>query len=286
MEKRLVFVSVVLAVTALSTTLSAEECYRPTECPGAQLCIERVCDDAGDALESCNSVDDCQGGGDEVCHDGYCKTDGVYCENPAGYCYVKWGRSGCICADGLGVSSTNDSEGADESTGPTDEELYAQCQASLSSSCGTKAPDISDECTEEQLERCNAYFEHTNDLRVACGEEPEDYGYVETKYCCRDADDPQSERSRVMDCVLDLELDQCAELEGCYELYDDDKDTLGGRPNEAGDDAERADEEEAKATDDTGSEDSGCSVTGGLGTRGSKSGVIVILDVLIDSLFD
>jgi hypothetical protein len=45
---------------------------------------------------------DCPVDPPSVCDDGYCKVDGVYCENPAGSCYMENAWSACSCGNGTG----------------------------------------------------------------------------------------------------------------------------------------------------------------------------------------
>ena len=186
------------------------DCYLRLECPDDELCINTVCTAPEEPLDECSGNEACEDR-DTTCDDGFCKRDGVYCENPAGRCYVESTRSSCGCEDGMGMDGIS-APGAEAPT-PTDEELYAECQETLISGCGEEAPDISDECTDEQLSLCTDMFERLNALLQACGEEPEELGYRRLASCCRDVDDEDFQE--VYGCITALESDDCEGFEAC-----------------------------------------------------------------------
>jgi hypothetical protein len=187
----------------------AAECYRHAQCPDDELCIETVCQSPAVPLPACEKAEDCDQ--DSVaCDDGFCKHEGVYCQNPAGHCYAESGEDRCACENGMGMGGGT--VGVPEPK--TDEELYAGCLETLSLSCGDEAPDINDECSEEALQICTDYFDKIFLLREACGGQAEQPGYAELAHCCRGADDQEFLDHK--DCVMSIEASQCERLDDCW----------------------------------------------------------------------
>lgn len=199
------------AVTAAALVAGAQ-CYRHEECPVDQLCLDQTCADPDEPLDACDTADDCPSGQHMLCDDGYCKKDGVYCQNPAGHCNYDNGWFTCGCEDGQG----SDGWGTEEDPPPTDEELYAECIDTLVSLCGEEAPDINDECTPEQLEICESYYDWLNELLAACDYETEEVGFAQLAQCCHFLEDGDDWFQDEIDCVMALALEDCADLLDCY----------------------------------------------------------------------
>ena len=195
-------------IITLAGAANAQDCYRGADCDGQAVCADQTCMTPVEALPACESANDCDF--DEVCDEGYCKVRGVHCSNPAGQCYVDINWSRCICADGMGMVGIGE-EPEDEKS---DETLFDECLETVASSCGEEAPDIMDECTEAQYDTCTAYYDKLNALREACGEEAEEPGFAEMKFCCRDAED--EEMVERIQCLMDLTLEECEDLDLCW----------------------------------------------------------------------
>ncbi len=210
MNRSIKFIMVLSVALGFATQAqAAADCYRHLDCPDDELCINTVCTEPEEPLDECTGDGPCNEDG--TCDDGFCKRDGVYCENPAGHCYEESARSSCRCEDGMGMVSGMDP--AAEAPSLTDEELYAQCQEELISGCGEEAPDISDECTDEQLSLCTDMLERINQFLEACGDEPRELGYRRLASCCRDVDDESFQEFH--DCITDLDVGDCEGFEGC-----------------------------------------------------------------------
>ncbi|MCK9461229.1 MAG: hypothetical protein M0R80_16500 [Proteobacteria bacterium] len=253
------------ALSAMPFVSAAQECYRPAECEPVELCINTVCTASEDSLPPCDMAEpECAVDPPSVCDDGYCKVDAVYCQNPAGSCYMENAWSACSCGDGTG------SYGSGEPPDPllTDEELYAQCGEILVLDCGEDAPDLTDECTEEQLATCTAYYDKRNALLEACGNETDEPSFFAMAQCCDFLEDGHEEFLAEIDCIMDLALEDCAEMyPACYPGGAD-----GGVDDTGADSDADADLDGVK---DSGSSDSGCSAV--LGTPGRASLLVAIL---------
>lgn len=265
-----------------------EVCYRSTDCPGAQACVETRCAAPDVPLEPCESDDGCEERY-EVCHDGFCKKSGVYCENRAGYCRGDSTLLTCECENGngsgIGVDVDNNGE-PPEGAAWTDAELWDMCLSRLVSSCGEEAPDITEDCTEELLSRCEAYYDKLNDLNEACGEAAIEPTYIRLAKCCRRIDEEDEEFLAKLACVTDLALEGCSELEGC----DEESGANGGADGDADDedgDAPRGDDGKNEGADDaagskadaeSGEDAGGCSVVHlAAGAPGNPLGLLLIL---------
>jgi hypothetical protein len=198
-----------LAWLALTGIATAQDCYRSAECDGQALCVEQACMTPMEILPACEAAEEC--GYNDVCDEGFCKPDGVGCESPAGSCHVDNGWFSCGCADGIGAMGMDEVPPGEEKD---DEALLTECVDSLAMTCGEDAPDIMDECTEAQYDACVAYYQKLNALREACDEEVEEPSFAEMKFCCRDIEDDIAERAQ---CLQDLPLEACADLESCWE---------------------------------------------------------------------
>jgi hypothetical protein len=311
MIKQLGLTVVCLSLISLNAQAAQEvECYRHNECPGEQLCINTVCEQPQEALQECEESGDCDGA---ECVEGFCKEEGVYCENPAGHCYYESNQSRCSCETGQGSASA--SAGSDSSEQPielTDAQLYEQCQENLSMDCGDEAPDIHDECTDAQLDTCTTFYETANEILISCDQEPFELDYFQLASCCRDSDD--EDFTDTFDCIMDLDSDDCEGLEECLPYLsgetsgtsredwnqgggagisggtedpdsDDDKEislgegsheSVGG--GESADDADDEAESDSEDKDDDGDDDdSGCSVSSGVGRSSNAPLSILVL---------
>jgi len=229
-------VSVLFASCFAATGASAQDCYRHAECDGQDLCIGNICTASEEPLETCEVEDDCPGN-HPGCDDGFCKTEGVYCENPAGHCYSENTWSSCSCADGAG----SDGQGDPPDPLLTDAELYEQCMEILVMDCGEDAPDISDECTEDQLESCTGYQDYLNGLYEACDEETEEWGFMQMAQCCEDMAEGEDEFMDTYDCVMNLDLAECEQLDDCWgDGGEGGSDELGDNEDGGADEADDA----------------------------------------------
>jgi hypothetical protein len=265
MTSRWLVVSIALgsAITAIASAAGAQ-CYRHEECPDDQLCIEQACAEPDEPLDTCDNVDDCPASAHFLCDDGYCKKDGVYCQNPAGHCNVDNGWMSCGCEDGIG----SDGDGGEEDPPPTDEELYTECVEILVAECGEDAPDINDECTPDQLETCEGYYDWLNQLHAECEQETEEVGFAQLAFCCHDLEDGEEGFQDRIDCVMALALEDCADLEDCW----DDGGDAGGSDSDADSDTD------ADAEADTGADDSGgCSLASGAGRSSRQPGLLSLI---------
>src|SRR5690606_32375732 len=99
---------------------AGEACLRDTECGGAELCLDGTCDLDSDP-PACAPTGTCEGW-ENTCVDGFCKTEGVVCRNPAGACWVRDGGGVCTCADGEGAGWSDGFNPDDPPQEPTDME--------------------------------------------------------------------------------------------------------------------------------------------------------------------
>lgn len=199
------FATAALAFAApLSASAAGEACYRDTECVGAELCIEGVC--AASEVQACTTTDDCTND-DAECADGYCKVEGVTCQNPAGACWVVDGGGRCECGNGDG-SGWSDGFNPDDPPDPqTDDDLLATCQANLVDSCGEDPPALPDTCTGQVLEDCQALIDREDAFFQACGEDVSPIDIARVGRCCDDYDDPMYAAYR--ECTMALQADSC-----------------------------------------------------------------------------
>jgi hypothetical protein len=272
MNSRRLVVSVALGAMVFAVVSAASaQCFRHEECPADQLCLEQTCSDPDEPLDTCGTADDCTGGLHLLCDDGYCKTDGVYCQNPAGHCNFDNGWFTCGCEDGMGY----DGGGPEEDPPPTDEDLYAECVDILVMMCGEEAPDINDECTPEQLETCEEYFDWINQLLVACEWETDEVGYAQLASCCHDLEDGDEWFQDQIDCVMALTLEECADLADCYEDGEDG----GSSDTDVDSDSDTDSDSDADGEPDPGKKD-----TGGCGIAPRAEGFSLLLGMLLLAL--
>jgi hypothetical protein len=189
-----------------------------------------------EVLPGCTTDDNC--GYHEVCHDGFCKGEGVSCENDAGRCRTDNGWMSCGCADGIGMDGMGEVPPEEMKS---DEELFEECIDMLTSACGEEAPDITEECTESELATCEAYYAKLSEIGAACGEEVEEPSYAELRFCCRDVGRGDTGS---IECVMALPAGECTDLETCWDLGD------GGLPLGGVADAGVYDEDKGASDDD------------------------------------
>ncbi len=265
----------------LGAARAQEVCYRATDCLGDKACVETRCITPDEPLQSCDSEASCDGYR-VVCQDGYCKKSVIYCENPAGYCHVDTSSWSCECEDGTGSGGSVDQD--DNGEVPTDNlspdaELWDSCQVMLVGKCGEEAPDLSEDCTGDQLDRCEAYFEKRDALREACDEATEGAEYINFAKCCRRLEEEDEEFLARFDCVNDLPLEECAELDDCSDEEggagdgsdgDADSDTDADADDEEGDESPGADVD----PDDTKSDSASPQTDTGSGTGAGGCAVV------------
>jgi hypothetical protein len=224
---------------------AGEACYRDTECVGAELCLAGVCTAA--EVQSCSTADDCDDD-DAGCADGFCKVEGVTCQNPAGACWVRDGGGLCECGNGDGSGWGDGFNPDDPPEPPTDDDLLASCQANLVESCGEDPPALPDSCTGQVLEDCEALIDREDEFSLACGEEAPAIDIARVGRCCDDYEDEMSAAYR--ECVLALEV------EGCSDALGECESDVGGEP------ASGEDTQEGEQSGDDDTTGRGCAIAG------------------------
>jgi hypothetical protein len=194
-------------IALASSPASAADCFRDTECPGAQLCIDEACVPSDEPLQSCASNADCPGH-DVVCSDAFCKVEGVACRNPAGTCWVRNGGGTCECLDGNGSGWSDGYNPDDPPAVLTDPELSIACSATLVEDCGDTPPALPDACAGEVQEHCEAYVAKEDMLLAVCGESVPSSPIARVGECCTNYDDAHG--AAVRECVLALDADACS----------------------------------------------------------------------------
>lgn len=261
-----------LTAFAPNAYAEGEACGRDTECAGVELCQESACTVTESPPPTCDEGCDPE----DVCTDGYCKREGVTCDNPAGRCWmmptfvdgelVNEGHGECECADGNGSGWTAGYNPDDANVLPADDVLLDSCNRILIEDCGSEAPTLSESCQGDVLTTCEAFVGITDTARRACGADIPEATFARLGECCDDYD--ELEFSEYRECVLDLEDPDCTELTACEpELPDDTSElTEDGGGAETDGDSSDTDDDDSSDTDAASagqaSEGSGCS-TGG-----------------------
>lgn len=202
--------SLPLGVAALALALplpaaaAGEACLRDTECVGAELCLGGTCTAAD--VQACTSSDDCTRDGAE-CMDGFCKVEGVACQNPAGACWVVDGGGLCECGNGEGSGWADGFNPDDPPEPQTDDDLLATCQSALVDACGEDPPSLPESCTGDVLEECQALVDHEDALFAACGEDVNPIDLARVGQCCDQYDDAMYADYR--ECTIALPTDAC-----------------------------------------------------------------------------
>ncbi len=244
--------SLVLASAVLSSNARAagEPCYRDTECPGGELCLDGTCTQPESSPPACTDDSECE----DVCDDGFCKFEGIVCRSAAGECWVEGGAGQCLCADGDGSGWSGGFNPDDPPQMQTDAEVQEGCFIALADSCGTEAPSLPASCQGEVLTDCEAYVAHVNGLAELCGEPPPEVNTAQVASCCETQDDPMQADYRA--CVLAI-----ADATSCPGDALDVCEGGGGEPEDDSDAAETSEGESGAADDDDTK--AGCSVAGG-----------------------
>lgn len=252
-----------------------ESCVRDTDCEGAELCEGGVCAVSESPPASCDAG--CEPLF-EVCDDGFCKPEGVVCENPAGRCWyegtsavdgvIDEGHTECECADGSASGGTHGYNPDDPPAPPPDEEQLVLCEQTLTSICGTEAPTLPDSCQGDILTECEALVAIEDAARLDCGYDVPEVTIARVGECC----DGYAEAglSDYQTCMLEKTEPECADLDACIaEASETEGATDGegavddGTTDPTGADTDDAQEGEVEQDSDSAS---GCSV--GEGGRG------------------
>ncbi|MCP4600024.1 MAG: hypothetical protein GY847_05705 [Proteobacteria bacterium] len=265
-----------VALLCYSQTASAAVCFRSDRCPGEQVCINTQCTSPDKPLTTCDTPDGCSEW-NTICHDGFCKPDGVSCENPGGRCTVDDGWGECICKSGEGTGWSDGDDGdSSNDPSPTDKELFEECSEVLNSDCDEEEPDVSEYCDEDGLAVCESFLEKIHDMDLNCdsgdddeteetetdegdadsdedsgdsftqaahppvGQDPYEPNPWELSECCEELAE-ESEMEDFIDCIIPLESDDCEGLEECEEATDS---------SDSGDDDFDNEEDEDDASDD------------------------------------
>ena len=258
-------------------------CETDEDCFGG-YCEDGTCQgmDDDDWEPECEEDSDCESG--KICIWGSCE-EGVACENVAGRCAMSaWGGE-CECESGMGTGWAEG--GGGDSGGEWDEEdpntepppgkipTQTECVEILERECGTKAPELSDYCNDEELRLCIKGFELVTD---ACGEMEEGLeftdevkeklldgewvkpqaGYI--AQCCEALGDKEEREhiNEVIECLEKggsceecVDFDDWEEGDGEYASGDDDDDRPG-KDGGKGDDNQESDDDDDSDDDTVG----------------------------------
>ncbi len=270
MQTTSIMVAFIAVLCCALTSATAANCYHGDECPGEQLCVNLTCETASKPLATCQYPDGCDDW-HAVCHDGYCKPGGVYCENESGYCIVGNGWDECCCESGdCSGSSSGDDGGGNPPPPPSDEILFDECIGLILSSCDEESPDPSEFCSDDDLATCESLVRKMNELNDKCDSDDEDKPHeTETETdsdpdsddddgqssdpaalppppddpyapnawelveCCEELYDP--DMAELIECVEGLEADDCEGLMECDEVFDSPPPDEGGSTGDAKD---------------------------------------------------
>lgn len=239
-----------------------ESCVRDTDCGGSELCLGGLCAVPEAAPPTCEAG--CEF--DETCDDGFCKVEGITCDNPAGRCWVEQDHGLCECLNGEGSGWSDGFNPDDPPETKTDDQLFAQCGDALVDACGTEAPSLPDSCVGDVLTDCEAFIALENAAIGDCGEGTPEVTIARVGDCC----DTYAEQfyADYRECVMAADAPTCAligECEGGDGTGEDDGngDTDGGSdPTEGGTGATAGDtDSSAPGADDE--DTSSCSVGNG-----------------------
>ena len=235
------------ALTVLGTTATAraegEACARDTDCGGPELCLQQVCAVPETLPVTCEG--ECESPFQYACIDGYCKSEGVACDNPAGRCWVEQDHGECECLSGEGAGWSDGFNPDDPPEDQTDEELFTECTAVLAETCGTEPPTLPDSCQGEVLATCQTLVDTEFAALVDCGDTPPGATIAAVGHCCDSYDQPEAQTYR--DCILaGADAPTCALLDDCAGASigqgegANDGDTDGGPTGTAEDDTDEA----------------------------------------------
>lgn len=207
---------------ALTTTLAlatpalaeGEDCVRDTDCNGSELCLGGLCAVAESPPPTCDAG--CEF--DETCDDGFCKVEGVACDNPAGRCWVEQDHGLCECIAGEGAGWSDGFNPDDPPQTKTDDEMFAQCGDTLVKVCGTQAPSLPDSCVAEVLTDCEALLEHENTAAQDCGEDSAEVTISRLGECCDRFEEPDYADYRA--CLTASDAPTCEQHDQCVNEVD------------------------------------------------------------------
>lgn len=247
----------VAALIAMPDPASAagEACTRDTDCADAELCLGQVCTVPETAPATCETECDY----DEECVDGFCKTEGVACDNPAGRCWVEQDHGSCECLDGNGAGWSDGFNPDDPPEELDDAGLFDECTAVLADTCGTEPPSLPDSCQGNVLTECQAVVDTEVAANTDCGGNPPSSTIARVGECCDGFDAPGAQEYRT--CMLQDVADvTCDLIETCEGDLDGDPEGAGTNDGEGEGDTDSGgaagggDEDESK---------SACTIGGG-----------------------
>lgn len=255
--------SAALATLVAFTSLAhaaGEDCLRDTECGSSELCLGGICTVPETEPPACEAGCDF----DEECVDGFCKTEGVTCDNPGGQCWVEQDHGECECFSGDGMGWSDGFNPDDPPQTKTDEELLEQCGSVLVETCGTEPPMLPETCVGDVLTDCESFVELESIAIGDCGEGTPEVTIARVGDCCDTFAEPFYADYR--ECMLEADTPTCALISSCESdggtgAVDggNEGDTDGGT-DPTGGDTDR-DTGAGAADEDTSS----CSVGGGSG---------------------
>ena len=238
----------------------AAVCYRDTECPGKELCIDRKCQSAPNLEIPCTSDAECdEEGFFDICIDGICQANEVICRRGSDACQVAEIGPYCLCADGSFFGGSGDSTGQ-----ASDQEKFTVCTENLIGFCGV----VEGSCNADTQPICDKYASWRMEAIQLCEEQGKlepaecDWASVQTHdefraICCRfTAQEPSTLEE--YDCLGVLPTSCAAAEETCRECQSTT--TL----SESDDELMTDDHQSSKAEDDTQSGEAaakGCSVS-------------------------
>ncbi len=217
-----------LLLGAASAHAEGEACLRDTACLGSELCLGGTCTTPQTAPPACG--DGCNF--DEACVDGFCKTEGIACDNPGGRCWVEQDHGLCECFSGDGVGWSDGFNPDDPPQTQTDDELLTRCTDVLVETCGTQPPMLPSSCAGEVRTDCEAFVELESAAIGDCGDGTPEVNIARVGRCCDTYDEPSYAAYRM--CLLEGDAPTCALLASC----EDDAGTGGlGEGNDGDTDA-------------------------------------------------
>ena len=206
------FAALALLGTAATARAEGEACTRDTECGGPELCLQQTCTVPETTPAACEG--ECESPFQYTCIEGYCKSEGIACDNPAGRCWVEQNSGECECLSGEGAGWSGGFNPDDPPVEKTDEELFAECSATLAETCGTEPPSLPDTCQGEVLTSCQAFVDAELAALADCGETPPSATIAAVGHCCDSFEQPEAQTYRA--CILDgADAPTCALLETC-----------------------------------------------------------------------
>lgn len=194
---------------ASPASAEGEDCIRDTDCGGSELCLGGICAVPETLPPTCDAG--CEF--DETCDDGFCKVEGIACDNPAGRCWVEQDHGLCECISGEGAGWSDGFNPDDPPETKTDDEMLAQCGDTLAKVCGVEAPTLPETCVGEVLTGCEAFLLLENAVAEDCGEDPPEVGIARLTECCDRYEEPDYAEYR--ECLGATDAPTCEQRSEC-----------------------------------------------------------------------